>query len=339
MSIGIGVIGCGRWGQHYLRVFSELPSCEVVAMSDSNAEQLISMHNGYTHAKPIVEAHQVFTLDGVDAVVIATPASTHYRLIKEALHAGKHVLVEKPFVLGVEEGEELVELAEKLGRVLMVGYVFLYNPGIRKLKEYMSGQDNLGDVYYLYAARTNLGPIRQDVNVIWDLAPHDISIFSYLLGRKPLYVNAVGSRFLHNSIEDVGFITLTYPGEIVGHIHVSWANPHRVRQVVVVGSRKRLVFDDLDTLEKVRIYEKGVEYSGTDRGGFSDFILSIRDGNIISPVVEARESLKEQCIDFIRSIQSKIPPVASACQGLEVVRVLTTIQRSLEAGGAKVKVE
>jgi predicted dehydrogenase len=338
MSIGVGVIGCGRWGQHYLRIFSELPSCEVMAMNDSDLEQLTSMHNGYPDAEAIVEAHQVFTLDGVDAVVIATPASTHYRLVKEALHAGKHVLVEKPFVLGVEEGEELVELAEKLGRMLMVGHVFLYNPGIRKLKEYMSGPDNLGDVYYLYAARTNLGPIRQDVNVIWDLAPHDISIFSYLLGRKPLYVNAVGSRFLHNGLEDVAFITLTYPGGVVGHIHVSWANPHRVRQIAVVGSRKRLVFDDLDTLEKVRIYEKGVEYSRSDRGDFSDFILSIRDGNILSPVVEAGEPLKEQCIDFIRSIQTKIPPAANARQGLEGVRVLTAIQRSLEAEGARVKV-
>jgi predicted dehydrogenase len=246
--------------------------------------------------------------------------------------------VEKPLVLTTEQGEELLTLAASAERTLMVGFTFLYNGGVRKLKQYMNGGNGLGEVYYLYATRTNLGPIRRDVNAAWDLAPHDIAIFSYLLGTQPSHVSATGSSFLHSEQDDVAFITLTYPNGVVGNIHVSWANPHRVRQVAVVGSKKRLVFDDLDSVERVRVYDKGVERSGTDRDGFGDFLLSIRDGDIVSPMVEVREPLKELCLDFVRAVETSATPLASAQAGLECVRVLLAVQRSMELGGTRVQV-
>ncbi len=337
MNVRIGVIGCGRWGSHYLRTFDELPLSQVVAISDIDDKQLAQASQRHPQAAAFVEPEKVATSMDVDAVVVATPASTHYPLVAQALRAEKHVLVEKPFVLNIEDGQELVDLADQLRRVLMVGHVFIYNPGIRKLKEYMT-PDQIGDVYYLYATRTNLGPIRQDVNVMWDLAPHDISIFSYLLEREPVYVAALGGRFLGTSREDVAFITLEYPGGVVGHVHVSWANPHRVREIAVVGSRMRLVFDDLNIQEHVRVYEKGVEWSGTDKEGFGDFILSMRDGAIVSPIVDPVEPLREQCLDFLRSIREGKTPLADGRQGLAAARVLEAAQRSAKVGGSKVPV-
>jgi predicted dehydrogenase len=230
-------------------------------------------------------------------------------------------------------------MAELAGRILMVGHVFLYNPGIQRLKEFIhAGPDGIGQVYYCYATRTNLGPIRQDVNVVWDLAPHDISIFNDLLGAVPLWVNAVGGRVLGSGREDVVFITLAYPGGILAHIHVGWADPSRVRQVVVVGNRKRIVFDDVNIQEKLRIYEKGVTVSGTDSDDFGQFMLAIRDGDIISPRLETLEPLKELCTDFLACVVKRTRPRTDAEQGLAVVNVLIAIQQSIALEGARVRV-
>lgn len=337
MTARIGIIGCGRWGQNYVRVFSEL-TAPVVAVCDQDEARLQMIRRRYLGVRTFLDFRELLAEETIDAVVVATPTSTHYELSKSALLARKHVLVEKPMVLDPAHGRELIELAERLGLVLMVGHVFLYNPGIVKLKEYITDStDGVGQIYYLYATRTNLGPIRKDVNVVWDLAPHDVSIFSYLLNTRPVYVNAVGARLLGNCREDVAFITLTYPGDIVANIHVSWADPNRVRQVVVVGNRKRVVFDDLNIQEKIRVFEKGVSVSGTDTDSFGEFVLSIRDGDITSPKVEVREPLKEQCVDFLACLQGRARPRADAYQGLEVVEILTAIQRSIEMEGARVE--
>jgi len=337
MTARIGIVGCGRWGQNYVRVFSEL-AAPVVAVCDQEEERLRMIRRRYPGVRTFLDLRELLEEETVDAVVVATPASTHYELSKMALLAGKHVLVEKPLVLDPAHGRELIAFAERLGLVLMVGHVFLYNPGIVKLKRYVAdGVNGVGQIYYLYATRTNLGPIRKDVNVVWDLAPHDVSIFSYLLNLRPLYVNAVGARLLGNCREDVAFVTLTYPGDIVANIHVSWADPNRVRQVVVVGDRKRVVFDDLNIQEKIRVFEKAVSVSGTDTDSFGEFVLSIRDGDIVSPKVEVREPLKEQCANFLASLQGRARPRADAYQGLEVVEILTAIQRSLERDGARVE--
>lgn len=339
MFLKIGIIGCGMWGQKYVRVFEEIPGTGVVAICDQEVNRLNIIRQRYPHVKSFKDYNEFLTHGGMEAVVVATPASTHYELTKEALSASKHVLVEKPFVLSVDQGIELVDMSRSRGLSIMVGHVFLFCPGIRKLKEYFgNGTNAIGQVYYLYATRTNLGPIRQDVNVVWDLATHDISIFLYLLDAQPLYASANAAKVLRNSREDVAFITLTYPNDVVANLHVSWADPNRVRQVVVVGSKKRVVFDDTQTLEKVRVYEKAVSCAAADTDSFGEFVLSMRDGDIISPKIDMSEPLKNQAIHFQECIQNNVRPLSDGCNGLNVVKVITAIQKSIRSKGATVEV-
>ena len=339
MFLKIGIVGCGMWGQKYVRVFEEIPGSGVVAICDEDANRLNVIRQRYPYVKSFKDYNEFLTHGGMEAVVVATPASTHYELAKAALLASKHALVEKPFVLNIDEGIELEEMSQSRGLCIMVGHVFLFCSGIRKLKEYLqNGDDGIGQVYYLYAIRTNLGPIRQDVNVIWDLATHDISIFSYLLDSQPICASANASKVLRNSREDVAFITLTYPNDIVANLHVSWADPNRVRQVVVVGSEKRIVFDDAQTLEKVRVYEKAVSCAAADTDSFGEFVLAMRDGDIISPKVDMSEPLKNQAMHFLEGIQNSIWPISDGHSGLDVVKTVTAIQKSIRTKGSTVEV-
>ena len=273
---------------------------------------------------------------GVDAVVVCTTATTHHTLARECLQAGKHVLVEKPLTTIAEDAEDLIKVAEAHSRTLMVGHTFVYNGGIRKVKECMNqGADQ---VYYLYSSRTNLGPIRHDVNALWDLAPHDVAIFNYLLDRAPEWVSAIGAKVLRNCREDVGFISLGYPGNVVGHIHVSWADPHKAREVVVVASHRRIVFNDLNGTEQVRVFEKGVRPADPEPINYGEYRFQIRDGDILSPRVEIGEPLKNQCRHFLDCITRKARPITGGCEGLEVVQVLQAVDRSIALGGARVEI-
>jgi predicted dehydrogenase len=259
-------------------------------------------------------------------------------LIKEGLLAGKDILAEKPLTMTVEESEELVTLAEEKGRILMVGHTFLYNPAVRKMKEYFV-KNELGEVYYLHSTRTHLGLIREDVNCVYDLATHDISIFSYLLENSPEAVSAVGGCYLKNDREDIAFISLFYPQNKIANIHVSWVDSNKERQVVAVGSKKRIVFNDLDNLEKVRIFEKGVSVvKGKGSADFGEFQLLLRDGDIISPHIESSEPLKNQNQHFLDCLQDRKPPLTDGKNGLEVVKVLVAIEKSLQRKGEYIKV-
>ena len=269
--------------------------------------------------------------------MIATPASTHEALVRASLAAGRHVLVEKPMALQCAGSETLCDLADTCGRVLMVGYTFLYNAGVRKMKEMMVAEQ-FGQPYYLHATRTNLGPIRQDVNAAWDLAPHDLAIFSFLLDEQPLWASAVGTRVLKTNREDIAFATLGFKNDVVGNIHVSWADPNKVREVVAVGSRRRVVFDDLNNVERVRVFERGVSAGEPASDSFGEFKLLVRDGDIISPKVEPSEPLKNQCADFVRAIITGTPPLADGRFGAGVVRALVAIETSMRANGAAVEV-
>jgi predicted dehydrogenase len=219
----------------------------------------------------------------------------------------------------------------------MVGYTFLYNAGVRKMKEMMA-PDKFGQAYYLHSTRTNLGPIRQDVNVLWDLAPHDIAIFNYLLGEQPVWASAIGTRVLKTKREDIAFATLGYKNNVVGNIHVSWADPNKVREVVAVGSRRRVVFNDLNDVERVRVFERGVSVGEAVTDSYGEFKLLVRDGDIISPKVEPSEPLKNQCQDFVDAIVAGRPPLAQGRFGLGVVRTLVAIETSMRARGAAVEV-
>ncbi len=328
------VIGCGRWGMNYVRVLDELPEAGVEYVFDADTARMERVLERFPHIKAAATMEEL--IDGVEAVVVATPASTHHEVVKSALLKDRHVLVEKPIALTVEDTVEMIELSRARGKVLMVGHTFLFNSGIRKLKELLT-EPSFGKVHYLYATRTNMGPIRHDVNALWDLATHDVSIFNYLLDSKPEWVSATGSRLFGNGREDVCFVTLVYPSNVMANIHVSWADPYKVREVVAVGSRRRIVFDDLESLERIKIFEKGV-LQDDDAMNYGEFRLLMRDGDILSPRIENTEPLREQCAHFIRSIEEGRETISDGVTGLNVITALIAAERSLKRQGAPVKV-
>jgi predicted dehydrogenase len=337
-KLNVGVIGCGYWGINYVRVFSELLGAPAVLACDRRADRLSEVARRSPGVMLTDDPAALLRRDELDAVVLCTEATAHYAVARECLLAGKHLLIEKPITTRASEAEELVSLAEAAGRILMVGHTFLYNPGIAKIKSYMDGNE-LGRVYYTYARRTNLGPIRHDVNALWDLAPHDVAIFNYLLGQTPAWVSAVGSRVLDNGREDVGFISLGYADGVIGHIHVSWADPNKVREVVVVGSDKRIVFDDLNSMERVRVFEKGVTRAPAEASSYGEHQYLLRDGNIISPRVDASEPLKNQCSHFLNCVTTGQSPRSDGRAGLQVVRVMEAVDQSVARQGAPVSLE
>lgn len=334
--INIAVVGCGRWGLNYVRIFEELGASRVDRVFDMDEASLKKVIQRFPTVKAASALNEVVNSNDVHAVVVATPASTHYDVVKKCLLAGKHVLVEKPIALSIEDSEEMIELALSKKRILMVGHTFLFNPGVRMLKEYVS-HESFGKMYYLHATRTNMGPIRQDVNALWDLAPHDVSIFNFVLGAAPRWVSATGTRLFQNGREDVGFITIGYEENIVANIHVSWADPYKVREVVAVGSRRRIVFNDLESVERVKVFEKGV-LKEEDAGGYGEFRLLMRDGDIISPRVENTEPLKEQCLHFLECLTEGKKPLSDGYTGLDVIRVMLAADESLRMQGAPVEI-
>jgi predicted dehydrogenase len=332
----IGLIGFGYWGPNYARALNELPHVQLAAICDSSGDRLAQARQRYPGVAASTDPSDVLRAD-VDAIVIATPASTHQQLVERALRSGRHVLVEKPMALDAAACDALSALARSENRVLMVGYTFLYNAGIRKMKECMAG-DDFGQTYYLHATRTNLGPIRHDVNAVWDLAPHDVAIFNYLLDQQPQWVSAVGTRVLRSSREDIGFATLGYADGVLGNIHVSWADPNKVREVVAVGSRRRVVFNDLNDAERVRFFERGVSVGDAVAESFGEFKLLVRDGDIISPKIEPSEPLKNQCSDFVAAIRGGSAPLADGRFASGVVRTLVAIETSMRERGRAVDV-
>jgi predicted dehydrogenase len=336
--INVAIVGCGYWGVNYVRVFSELPASRVMVACDTSEDRLQLLHGRYQLVNTTRSLEEVLANKWIDAVVVATPTSSHFSIAQQCLLAGKHVLIEKPLTATLNESERLIETAARLGRVLMVGHTFLYNSGVRKVKQIVSDA-GFGKVYYLHATRTNMGPIRHDVNAIWDLAAHDIAIFNYLLDAHPQWVSAVGARALGNGREDVGFVTLGYPQDVIANVHASWVDPNKVRELVVVGSQRRVVFDDLNNLERVRIFEKGVAPAELEADSFGEFRLLVRDGDIISPHVEASEPLRNLCQHFLDCVEQNQQPMTDGWNGLEVVRVLSAIDQSLARNGAPVEVE
>jgi predicted dehydrogenase len=321
---------------NYIRVFSELLDSRVVAVCDQRSERLQELAWRLPGAYLTTQGEEIVERPDVDAVVVCTEATTHHGITRPLLMAGKHVLVEKPLTTTVAEAEDLLGVAESQSAILMVGHTFIFNAGIRKVKEYNQRGD--GRVYYVYARRTNLGPIRRDVNALWDLAPHDIAIFNYLLDSVPEWVSAVGGRVLRNCREDVGFITLGYPNNVLGHIQVSWADPNKAREVVIVRSDRRIVFNDLNGSEQVRVFEKGVSAIEPEPLNYGESRFQIRDGDIISPRVEPSEPLKNQCRHFLECVRQGKRPLTGGVEGREVVRVLEAVNRSIERNGQQVAI-
>lgn len=326
-TVGVAVIGVGHWGKNYVRNFSELRDARLSLCCDPAAADLEFVRAHFPLVRTSDRFESALKDPATDAVVIATPASTHYALARRALEAGKHVLVEKPLTLSVSHAKALSVLARRRGRVLMVGHTFLFNAAVRKAAQLVHSGE-IGRVYYLKAVRSHLGLIRRDVNVVWDLATHDVSVFNYLLKREPVRAQAIGARLLGSRQEDAAFITLEYGRELLAHIHVSWADSNKQRSIEIVGSKGRILFNDLDTLEPLRLFRRGIS---TDRqvSNFGEFKYLLRDGDIVSPNIKMKEPLRSQCEHFIDCIRYGRPPLTDATQGMSVVKSMCLIQKAL----------
>lgn len=333
--LNVAVIGCGYWGMNYVRLLHDFPQVRLLSACDANPARIRAVQERFPLLSVGDDFEAVLDNRWVDAVVIATPAGTHHRLVKRALTAGKHVLVEKPMTTDPDDAEDLVQTAQASDRTLMVGFTFLYNNGILKMKELIR-DERFGEPYYLHFTRTNMGPVRSDVSALWDLASHDLAICDFLLESEPLWVQANAATVLEHELPDVGFITLGYPGNILANIHVSWVDPNKVREIAAIGSRQRIVFDDLNASERVRIYEKGIGSSRQEADSFGEFRLLVRDGDIISPHLPGGEPLRSQAEHFLDCIASGRAPRSDADMGAANVRALAAIERSLASNGLRV---
>ncbi|MBI4821358.1 MAG: Gfo/Idh/MocA family oxidoreductase [Deltaproteobacteria bacterium] len=336
----LAMIGCGYWGPNLLRNLRSLPGAKLVTVADAAEARRMWVGKQYPGLETRADAEAVLEDPNIDAVVIATPSATHGRLVKDALLAGKDVFVEKPLSLSGAEANELASLAVATGRVLMVGHTFLYNAAVRDLKRRIDGGE-LGNVYYLYSQRLNLGIVRSDVNVAWNLAPHDVSIGCYLLGQEPDEVSACGVTALQASVEDVVFLTMSFPSGARMNVHVSWLDPRKVRRLTVVGDKKMIVYDDVAD-EKITIYDKGITKEErvpveqpTD---FARFKMVTRAGDVTIPNLTVPEPLTEECKHFIDCVTHRKRPISDGFEGARVSRVLEAVDKSLAARGAPVKV-
>lgn len=335
--LNVALVGCGYWGINYLRVLLDLPEANLQIVCDTGNHRLDEIKSRFKGVNVTNNLAEITHNKEIDAVVIATPSATHFEVAKELIASGKSLLIEKPMTIKAEDSRVLVEMAKDCNVKLMVGHIFLFNPGIEAIKNYIDG-GQVGRLYYMYARRTNLGPIRNDVNVVWDLATHDVSIFNYILGCPPDWVSAVGNSVLSESREDVGFVTLHYPKNVIAHIHVSWLDPNKVRELVLVGSQQRIAFNDLSIEDRVRVFEKGVAASHLQTEGFGEHQLSIRDGNIISPNIPIREPLKAQILHFISAVQENSHPLSDGQNGYDVVRTMEAINLSMQQSGVAIPV-
>ena len=332
--IRLAIVGAGHWGPNLIRNFDNRPISLVRAVCDLDRARLDQVAARFPHV-PVTERFDELLADPeVDAVVIATPTNSHYALVKAALLAGKDVLVEKPITTRAPEAAELTALAERERRILMVGHVFLFNQAVRRVRAYLDAGE-LGQVYFVSMVRTNLGPIRTDVNASWDLISHDVSIVNYWLGGEPLAVSAVGGKWINPGIEDAIFATLRYPRGILVNVHASWLNPRKAREITVAGDKRMLTFDDMNLLEPIRLYDRQV--AGGDPkavvDSFASFRASIREGDITIPKISAGEPLRAECDHFVECVRERKQPLVGGPEATAVVRALEAIDRSMRARG------
>jgi predicted dehydrogenase len=334
--ITIGQIGCGYWGPNLLRNFSANPKCRVKWLADQSPQRQAYVEENYPQTNTTAEADDILFDPEVDAVLVATPASTHYVLAKAALKAGKHTFVEKPLAMSTVEADELVVLAEAMGKTLMVGHSFLYNAAVNYAKDLLDTGE-LGDTYYIYSQRLNLGQVRSDVNAWWNLAPHDVSILLHFMnGELPVSVTAHGIDYIQPGIEDVVFATLTWANRVTAHIHVSWLDPGKVRKMTIVGSRKMVVYDDAGD-DKIKVLDKGVDRvpkigEQMDYDNFNSYQILHRTGDILIPKIDFQEPLKVEANHFLECIETGQTPITGPKHARDVVAVLEMVQQALDQG-------
>jgi predicted dehydrogenase len=332
--IRVAVVGVGYWGPNWVRNLSRQSGVDIT-VCDLDLGRLEQIAREFRGLETTKDLDALLADPAVTAVVVSTPATTHFELGRQVLEAGKHVLIEKPLSFSTREARELVDLAAGRGLTLMTGHTFEYNPAVIRLRALIQAGE-LGRIFYTYSMRLNLGQIREDVNAMWNLAPHDVSILVFLLGELPVRVSARGTAFLQEGIEDVVLMTLEFPSGILSHIHVSWLDPRKNRTLTVVGDRKMVVFDDVDNEAKLRIYDKGVSRLATGDSG--EYFYRLRSGDIHIPRIEMTEPLANECQHFLECIRTGARPRTDGENGVRVVQVLEAAQASLKAGGAPVQV-
>jgi predicted dehydrogenase len=332
--IRVGVVGCGYWGPNLIRNLRQSADCQLKLICDSSESRLAHMRRLHPDVATTFQFADLLNDREIDAVVVATPVRFHFEMAKAALNAGKHVFIEKPMARTVAEAEELVALADQLGLVVMVGHTFLFSPAVRRMKEIIDAGD-IGEVQYISARRLNLGLFQKDINVAWDLAPHDISILLHLLDELPVSVSCQGSSHVSRGIEDVTMMHLSFRKNRCGFIHNSWLDPKKVRQMTVVGSQRMIVYDDTEPLEKLKIYDARVEVP-PHYDSFAEFTYSYHYGDSYVPYIKQDEPLKLECQHFLECIREQKVPIANGRLGLEVVRILEASSASLRQQGASV---
>jgi predicted dehydrogenase len=327
--LNIGVIGYGYWGPNLVRNFSECDDVRVAAVSDLRPERLALAGRRHPTVTTVAEARAILTDPSIDAVAIATPVTSHFDLVRAALESGKHVLVEKPLAHTVEQAKALVNLALRANRILMVDHTFVYTGAVRKVKEILDSGD-LGRIYYFDSVRVNLGLLQSDVNVLWDLAPHDFAIMDYWIEKSPAAVSAFGSAHV-NGLEDIAYVTLLFQDNTIAHIHVNWLAPAKIRRIIVGGSRKMVVYDDMEATEKVKVYDKGITMAGAQDP--YQTLVQYRVGDMYAPHLAPDEALRVECEHFVECVRTGRRPISDGEAGLRVVELLEAAGRSLRMGG------
>jgi len=334
-DIKVGIIGCGYWGPNLIRNFNDNQHTEIKYACDLSHERIDRIRLRYPFVRTTTDYKELLKDKDIHAVAIATPVFTHYKLVREALEAGKHVLVEKPLTSSVKEAERLVSIASRKKLILLVDHTFIYTGAIRKVKEFIATGE-LGEIYYFDSVRINLGLLQHDVNVIWDLAPHDISIMDFIVEEKPKSVVATGSSHTPHGIEDVAYITVKFMNNLIAHFHVNWLSPVKIRKIIIGGSKKMVVFDDLDPAEKVKIYDKGIKLSKSDKNSIYQSLIQYRTGDIYTPNIDSTEALKAEIEHFADCIKNEKTPITDGEAGLRVVRILEAANKSLKRAGVKI---
>ena len=334
-KVRVGVVGLGYWGPNLARNFDRLAGAELAYCCDLDEASLAKARGLYPNAVVTDDLDTLLGDDALDAIVVATSVPTHYALGKRALEAGKHAFIEKPIALRAADAQDLLTTAEARGVKLMVGHLLEYHPAVAKMKELVDA-GALGRVFYVYANRLNLGKVRKDENALWSLGPHDISVINYLTGEEPQEVSARGECYLQDDVEDVVFGYIRYPSGMVGHLHVSWLDPHKSRKITVVGEKKMVVFDDMEADRKITVYDKGATTTRTQFDTYGEFV-TLHFGDIHIPKIGNDEPLRVECQHFVDCIRDDRQPRSDGRDALNVVRVLEAMERSLREGGRPVK--
>jgi len=335
-TVRIGVIGYGYWGPNLVRNFFAAADCTVKAVADGRPERLALLAKIFPTVAGVKDADDIIKDNDIDAVVVATSVFSHYALAKRALEQGKHVLIEKPMTSSVAEANELIELAAKKGLTLMVDHTFLYTGAVQKMKEIID-EGAIGTPRYFDSTRINLGLFQPDINVLWDLAPHDLSILTYLVDGEPCSINATGISHTRNQIENIAYMTVNYDSDFIAHFNCSWTSPVKVRQTLIGGDKKMIVYNDLEPSEKVKIYDTG--YNHKTEEDKTRIMVDYRTGDVYLPKVKLQEALSGVANDFIQSIIHKRQPVANGILGMKVVQILEASQESIKNKGKEVKIK